>query len=426
MTKFNTAIFYDIENLIKGYGNYSSMSNVSLKKIYEDIRRITEVGGVAVQRAYANWSDSRLGVMKGDIVELGIDPIQVFGFSRDNKKNAADIQLAVEATDLAHTKPAIEVFVIVSGDGGFASLAKKLHEYGKIVIGCAYKKGANRIFESVCDEFIWIDEPDIEEEQQVANDRTPDRTTVSIIDRMSTTLSPIDIKNEQQLIDESKKVIVWLSKDEASKPHLGHEGLNISIVKQLLRHRIRNFSYLSLGFTRFADFLRFICKGTALCVALRPPSDYRVANGSFKFAGFSKLEPVDRGNIHTAPKYKELLAYEQPLFRIPSPSAVTDIANYLASLKIEEMKLEDLLLNLQSRATGYEQLIIKQVVQSFISAKCFYRKPDDVHISEQFFTLKFSEPMTLIEQLKTEMRGKLISLLGRVDESEFDKLLAAP
>ncbi len=76
------------------------------------------------------------------------------------KKNAADIQLVVDTMDITIRFPHIEVYVIVSGDGGFASLAKKLHEYGKQVIGCAYENAANDIFKSVCDYFIKLELPE--------------------------------------------------------------------------------------------------------------------------------------------------------------------------------------------------------------------------------------------------------------------------
>src|SRR5271166_549839 len=161
---FNTAIFYDIENLLKGYSFSQQMvANLSLKEILEDIKQTKRLGRIAVQRAYANWSDSRLAILRWQINELGIEPIQVFGFSRDQKKNAADIQLAIDAIDLAHVRGSLEVFVIVSGDGGFASLAKKLHEYGKTVIGCAYPSATNRMFQAVCDDFVEIVDPDEQE-----------------------------------------------------------------------------------------------------------------------------------------------------------------------------------------------------------------------------------------------------------------------
>ena len=156
----NTAIFYDIENLIYGYKQAAIMaSNVSLKEILEKIKSSHLINGIGVQRAYANWSDSRLNVMGKEISELGIEPIQIFGLSRNQKKNAADIQLAVDAIDLAYVRPWLDLLVIVSGDGGFSALGKKLHECGKKVIGCAYKSSTNQIFEAVCDLFIPLEEP---------------------------------------------------------------------------------------------------------------------------------------------------------------------------------------------------------------------------------------------------------------------------
>ncbi|MEI7911223.1 MAG: NYN domain-containing protein [Verrucomicrobiota bacterium] len=116
---FNTAVFYDIENLLGGYNfNVQWVAELSLKDILTRIRATGLTGRIAVQRAYANWSDPRLGILRNEINELGIDPIQIFGFSRDAKRNAADIQLAIDAIDLAHLRPAIGTFVIVSGDGG--------------------------------------------------------------------------------------------------------------------------------------------------------------------------------------------------------------------------------------------------------------------------------------------------------------------
>jgi len=100
------------------------VANLSLAEILETVRQTGRIDPIAVQRAYANGSDPRLAIMRGEINELGIAPVQVFGFSTEPKKNAADIQLAIEAVVWVHVRPALEVFVIVSGDGGFASLGK--------------------------------------------------------------------------------------------------------------------------------------------------------------------------------------------------------------------------------------------------------------------------------------------------------------
>ncbi|AVH67353.1 MULTISPECIES: NYN domain-containing protein [unclassified Nostoc] len=153
--QFNTAIFYDIENLTMGRSNPNL--NFSLKQIQTNLENTNIVNKIAIQCAYADWSDSRLRLLKNEIQELGIEAIQIFDYS--HKRNAADMQLAIDVMELAQSRPTLQVFVIVSGDGAFAALAKKLHEYGKTVIGCAYEVQINRILKSVCDRFIPIPAP---------------------------------------------------------------------------------------------------------------------------------------------------------------------------------------------------------------------------------------------------------------------------
>lgn len=83
--KFNTAILYDVENLIGGYGRADMLTNLSLKDIHNEILK-KDIGKISIQRAYANWSDPRLNILRGDIIELGIEPVQMFGFGRGPKK----------------------------------------------------------------------------------------------------------------------------------------------------------------------------------------------------------------------------------------------------------------------------------------------------------------------------------------------------
>ncbi|MEH1840592.1 MAG: NYN domain-containing protein [Nostoc sp.] len=170
--QFNTAIFYDIENLTMGRNNPNL--NFSLKEIQTNLENTTLVNKIAIQCAYADWSDSRLRPLKNEIQELGIEAIQIFDYS--HKRNAPDMQLAIDIMELAQNRPTLQVFVIVSGDGAFAALAKKLHEYGKTVIGCAYEGQINRIFKSVCDCFIPIPDPQVKIEDIPINEVTSEST----------------------------------------------------------------------------------------------------------------------------------------------------------------------------------------------------------------------------------------------------------
>lgn len=131
----NTAVFIDMENLFGGYAG--EVRGVPVKRIIAEIRRIgTELGvvsDIAIMRAYANWADGRLGVYRRELMEVGIEPIQVFGFGA-SVKNAADIELVVDALSTVYEAPFIEVVVVVSGDGGFVPLVRHLHALGKYVL----------------------------------------------------------------------------------------------------------------------------------------------------------------------------------------------------------------------------------------------------------------------------------------------------
>jgi uncharacterized LabA/DUF88 family protein len=159
--QFNTGIFYDIDNLINGI-NDLDLEKFSLKDIKKAIHKKSVVDKIAVQCAYADWSNSKLKNIHSEIQEMGIEKAQVFDFGHG--RNAADIQLTIDVIEFVHGRPNLQVFVIVSGDGAFASLAKKLHEYGKTVIVCAYTGRINRVLKSVCDDFIPL--PLLEEKVQ--------------------------------------------------------------------------------------------------------------------------------------------------------------------------------------------------------------------------------------------------------------------
>ena len=163
--QFNTGIFYDIDNLINGI-NDLDLEKFSLKDIKKAIHKKSVVDKVAVQCAYADWSNSKLKNIHSEIQDMGIEKAQIFDFGHG--RNAADIQLTIDVIEFVHGRPNLQVFVIVSGDGAFASLAKKLHEYGKTVIVCAYTGRINRVLKSVCDDFIPL--PLLEEKVQEHQD----------------------------------------------------------------------------------------------------------------------------------------------------------------------------------------------------------------------------------------------------------------
>ncbi|MEM4326298.1 MAG: NYN domain-containing protein [Candidatus Pacearchaeota archaeon] len=307
--KFNTAIFYDIENLLKGYGfGQRIIQGLSLKEIFKQIQGTNAIGKVAIQRAYANWSDVRLGFMKNELLELGIEPIQVFGFSYSGSKNVADIQLAVEVTDLIHTHPSLEIFVIVSGDGGYASLAKKLHEYGKTVIGCAYQKATNKVFAAVCDHFVWINDPE-ESDEDVLNNKITDKRALRLIDK----ISKIDITySEIDIWKKIKEILTLFENSNEYKQDL-EVGMNLAALRELISGVIVGFDHTKLGFGKFVEFLNTAFENTNLSIYINPPSDVKVAYKNINLKEYSLLNSF---NLKQIPNYADILASDPRLQRM--------------------------------------------------------------------------------------------------------------
>lgn len=67
-------------------------------------------------------------------------------------KNASDIALVIDAMDLLYQKT-IDIFCIVTSDGDYTGLVKRIREDGKTVIGIG-KEDASKRLEKVCDMYL--------------------------------------------------------------------------------------------------------------------------------------------------------------------------------------------------------------------------------------------------------------------------------
>lgn len=137
MTNRNVAVFIDAENLFKGYGKLDipdvSMADI-LRQLESAAAREAGAGSIALARAYADWSALGLEDYRRDVERAGVQTMQVFSVSKADK-NAADIVLVVDCLRAAADLEQLEVFIIVSADGDFVPLVRRLHELDKYVVG---------------------------------------------------------------------------------------------------------------------------------------------------------------------------------------------------------------------------------------------------------------------------------------------------
>ncbi len=153
----NLAVFIDLENLAMGFQNQRK-SKFDIQKVLE---RLVEKGKLIVKKAYADWS--RYQAYTAPFHESAIELIEIPRRSQTGK-NSADIRLVVDAMDLAWSKNHVDTFVIVSGDSDFSPLVSKLKENGKHVIGLGMKGSTSELLRDNCDEFIYYEDLERQEE----------------------------------------------------------------------------------------------------------------------------------------------------------------------------------------------------------------------------------------------------------------------
>jgi len=127
--------------------------NVPAKHAEAILKEVAAIGEPALRRVYGDWTSARLKGWSEKILSLGLVAHQQT--SNISGKNASDIGLVIDAMDILHGQR-FDGFVLVSSDSDFTSLANRLREDGKIVIGIGEKKTPEPL-RNVCNRFIFIE-----------------------------------------------------------------------------------------------------------------------------------------------------------------------------------------------------------------------------------------------------------------------------
>ena len=115
------------------------------------LEALKERGDIVAKFAYANWSRQELATRQ--MAENAVQMVQRNPSPRGDK-NGADINLALDALEMAFTHEHVNAFAIVSGDSDFIPLVNKLKEYGKTVFVVGGKAFTSTILQQNCHEFI--------------------------------------------------------------------------------------------------------------------------------------------------------------------------------------------------------------------------------------------------------------------------------
>ena len=115
------------------------------------LEALKERGDVVSKTAYSDWQ--RAGGHSRMLTQHAIKMVQR-NLTPGGDKNGADINLALDALEMAFTHPHINAFVIVGGDSDFISLVEKLKQYDKKVFVVGGRQFTSGILQRNCHEFI--------------------------------------------------------------------------------------------------------------------------------------------------------------------------------------------------------------------------------------------------------------------------------
>jgi uncharacterized protein (TIGR00288 family) len=145
--KLNIAVFVDYDNIEIGVKSTLRREfDVSLA-----LDALKERGDLVAKFAYANWGRQE-GAARS-MAENAVQMVQRLPSPRGDK-NGGDINLALDALEMAFTHPHVNAFAIVSGDSDFIPLVNKLKEYGKTVYVVGGKAFTSTILQQNCNEFV--------------------------------------------------------------------------------------------------------------------------------------------------------------------------------------------------------------------------------------------------------------------------------
>jgi uncharacterized protein (TIGR00288 family) len=145
--RVNIAVFIDFDNIEIGVRTTLN-DHFDVGIILEALK---ERGEVVTKIAYADWT--RAGEYSRALTQHAIRLVQR-NLTPGGDKNGADINLALDALEMAFTHPHINAYVIVGGDSDFLSLVEKLKQYDKKVFVIGGRAFTSVILQRNCHEFI--------------------------------------------------------------------------------------------------------------------------------------------------------------------------------------------------------------------------------------------------------------------------------
>jgi uncharacterized protein (TIGR00288 family) len=241
--KLKLAVFIDFDNIEIGVKS-TLHREFDVAAVLDALK---ERGEIVTCVAYANWGRQESATRA--MTEHAIQMVQRDPSPRGDK-NGADINLALDALEMAFTHDHINAFAIVSGDSDFIALLNKLKQYDKRVFVLGGKAFTSTILQKNCHEFIsyesLLDEPKPAAQQP----RGPQQAPPQIHRPQQQHRRPaLDLTQAMPLVDRALQAL----ERRSVRPQLG-------LLKSTMLQLDSAFSEKAYGASSFTDFVEKLQK----------------------------------------------------------------------------------------------------------------------------------------------------------------------
>lgn len=236
--------------------------NISARYVDRILSELSKYGKVTYKRMYGDWSRIDLKPWLKSSSKYSLTPVMQPNDTPG--KNASDMGLIIDAMDILYSGE-VEGFCIVSSDGDFNKLAKRIREAGKLVIGMGEKKTPES-FRASCERFVFLD--------IILDDYDSDNE--SIKNNNIKELCPEDKTNHLTKKTEiEKQVIDMIFDSDDNEMDLAEIGNRL--VKIYPDFDVRNYNYSKLStFLEGFDSLHIYKKNNAKYAAMKVSSPEKI------------------------------------------------------------------------------------------------------------------------------------------------------
>ena len=252
--RLNIAVFVDYDNIEIGVKSTLRREfDVSLT-----LAALKERGDIVAKFAYANWGRQEGATRL--MAENAVQMVQRIPSPRGDK-NGADINLALDALEMAFTHEHVNAFAIISGDSDFIPLVNKLKEYGKTVFVVGGKAFTSTILQQNCHEFVSY-ESLLEDGERIVPTPMPDRRERERErpergkKERGPRPAPLELSQAMPLVERALQVL----ERRAVQPQLG-------LLKSTMLQLDPAFSERAYGAGSFSDFVEKLKKADFINVS---------------------------------------------------------------------------------------------------------------------------------------------------------------